>query len=436
MLIVLIYELVLWVIALIATPKFLYALIVHKKYRSSFGQRLSRGFPRIEKNGKKLVWIHAVSVGEVKAIAELVKMLKAQAEKPLILISTITETGHAEAKRSIPFADYYVFLPFDFYWLAKRALRLAKPDLVLVCETDFWFNFLRIAKGLGCPIALVNGKISERSVRRFKKFSFFTKRLVALFDVFCLQSPHYADRFLAIGVPESKITVTGNLKFDSPPEAMSLSEKADFMGELGIAEGDKVIVIGSSHDPEERLLLGSLGPLLISRPELKLIIAPRHPERFAAVEACLKNSPWGYRKFSDRHSARHSASGQIILLDAMGLLTKCYQIASVAIVAGSYTPKIGGHNILEPMWYEVPVVYGPFMHSQPEIAEVVERYSAALKLPLDQTLGAVEELLEDGSLNKSVKQASNHLVQDMRGSTQRTLEALEHLTALGPRRNR
>lgn len=430
------YECLLWIAALLSIPQLLYGLIIEKKYRHSLLKRFGFGFPTIMKGERKLIWIHAVSVGEGKAVALLAKRLKSEWDNPILVVSSITETGHAEVKRSIPDADYHVFLPFDFYGITTPIVRKVKPDLVIVTETDFWYNFLRGAKCCSQPLrvdggadekrsallAVVNGKISERSMRRFGRFAVFAKPLFELLDLFCLQSALYADRFHALGVPKEKIVVTGNLKFDSHPKCLSTTELADLRLQLGIGQTDKVVVIGSSHDPEEKWLLTALEIVWKQKPELKVVIVPRHPEKFDLVANWLKTCPVTSQRFSQGNL---EASTRIILLDAMGMLGRCYQIADVAIVAGSYVSTVGGHNILEPLWHKVPTVFGPYMYGQPDLVEAVATYHAGLQLPIEKLAESIITLLERGPKAVALQQGCSELIQAMQGSTDRTMLALD-----------
>lgn len=412
-------------LALIALPKIVWSRCFKKKYQESFPKRLGLSFPSILKDERPLIWIHAVSVGEVKAVANLAKCLKQQPDNPMIVVSSITETGHAEAKRCLPEADHHFYLPFDFYFLIAPILRKVKPNKVILCETDFWYNFLRIAKKQGAEICVVNGKISERSLGRFQQFSFFSRPLFSLVDHFCLQSNLYAERFAKLDIPKSKMVVTGNLKFDSQPKLMSPKEKMAFKAELGISENDKVIVVGSSHDPEEKQLLEAMCGLWEHEPKLKVIIVPRHPERFDTVEILIKTFSIPYQRYSERHSPQATTSASIILLDTMGLLGKCYQIATIAIVAGSYTKLVGGHNILEPLWFGVPMVYGPYMHGQPDLVEAVSTHGAGLQMQINEVGAGLLRLLQDPAEADKLRKGAAQLITAMQGSTARTLEVVK-----------
>lgn len=427
MLFALFYDFLLFILVIVSLPKFLFGLIFQKKYCKSFIKKLGFGFPKIKKEGRPLIWIHAVSVGEVKAVAQLAKKLKAEPDKPILLISSVTETGHEEAKRSIKEADFHVFLPFDFSWIMSFVIQRAGPDKIILCETDFWYNFLRIAKKYECKITVVNGKISERSAKRFKKFSFLTRQLFSLIDFFCLQSQIYHERFLSIGIPKDRLYVTGNLKFDNKPFEMDESEKKVFYTKLGIREEDKVIVIGSSHENEEKILLEALNEVWTLEQNIKIIIVPRHPERFNHVENLLKNIQVPYSLFSQGAFCNASTKKGVILLDAMGLLNNCYQISTIAIVAGSYISSVGGHNILEPLWFGVPLIYGPFMHSQPDLVEAVAHYQAGLQLGIHELMKEVKRLLENQDAIDQLKLASSRLIASMAGSTDRTLERLKFI---------
>lgn len=421
------YEIALWVLSMAAFPKMLYHRIKHGKYRESLGKRLGVGFPLIKKGNRPLVWIHAVSVGEAKAVAPLIKMLKAKMNNPIIVVSSITETGHAEVQRSIPQADYKVFLPFDFRFIIRPIVRSVKPDLVILSESDFWYNFLKSAKEVGAKIVLVNGKVSSTSMHRFKKFAMLSKRLFGLFDYLCIQSEHYRKRFIEIGVPAEKMTITGNLKFDGEYPALSADQLKIWRQQLGIEDGDKVLVIGSSHDPEEKLFLDVSQKLWSKFPRLKVVFVPRHPERFNEVAGILQTRNVPYIRFSQL-GGNYYHDQRVILMDAMGLLRKCYQFADVAVVAGSYTSKVGGHNILEPSWYGVPVVFGPHMHQQPELVELVNQYGAGLQISKDRLYEELEKLLSCDETRKKVGESGLAMVAGINGATKRTLEILKPYT--------
>lgn len=417
------YEIVLLIAALIYTPKLIYDYFVRKKYQRSLTRRLGFNFPLIDKGKKSLIWIHAVSVGETKAIASLLKTIRQELDQPIIVVSSITETGHAEAKRSLGIADYHVYLPFDFRFIIRPIIKRASPDLVILSETDFWYNFLHAAKDSGSIIALVNGKISDRSFKRFKKYPYFSNKIFSCFDLLCIQSNHYLERFKALGIDENKLKITGNLKFDDEYASFTDEQRETWKNQFQLHAENQIVVVGSSHDPEEKLILEQFKRVWSELPHVKLILVPRHPERFNNVAALLEKENIPYARFSQLDSNLKNA--KVVLVDAMGLLRKCYQLADLAIVAGSYISRVGGHNILEPSWYGVPVIYGPFMHSQPELLELSENYGAGLQIPMEDLGKEVVALLKDSSKRLAIGQKGLQMLNDVKGATQKTWETLQ-----------
>ncbi len=415
------YDVFLFFIAILALPKLFYAIIIKKKYRHSLFSRFGFHFP-IE-HLKHSIWIHAVSVGETKAIVSLARELKHRYPEIPLIISSVSETGHAEAKRSLPFADYHIYLPFDFYLIVRRILKKANPSLVILSESDFWFNFLSLVKQKGGVLALVNGKISESSSRKFKQFSFFSKYLFELFDLFCLQNDVYKSRFLEAGVDREKIVVTGNLKLDDEYPQLSAEEAIEWRHKLGIQTEQLVVTIGSTHHPEEQLILQVLKEIWKERGDLKVILVPRHPDRFKEVSSLLEKERIKWIKFSDINL--RTGEEQVILMDAMGLLRMCYQLSDLAIVGGSFTNKVGGHNILEPCWYGKPVIFGPHMETQFELVSLVKKYGAGLQVNENELINVLKDCINHKEYRAKLGTNGTTLIQDLKGSTQRTLNAME-----------
>lgn len=416
------YEIILWLAAVLSLPKLLYSYWFKGKYRNSLGKRFGFNFPLIKKGNRFLIWIHAVSVGETKAVTSLAKQLKSQLKNPIIIVSSITETGHAEAKRCLPFADYHVYLPFDLNFIIKPIVSFIKPNLVIISETDFWYNFLNNCKKANAFIAIVNGKISKSSMHRFEKMRFFSKRLFSKIDLACVQSQHYQSRFEKIGVPKDKIVVTGNLKFDDEYPKLTKEQFKEWRKQFRIEQGDPVCVIGSTHEHEEKLLLDQMHKVWSVFPKLKVILVPRHPERFNDAAMLLRKENISYARFSRLDQSSNDI--KVILLDAMGFLRKCYQLADVAIVAGSYITKVGGHNVLEPAWYGVPVIFGPFMHAQPELCELIKEYRAGLQIPIEDISKTILELFQNPEKRKEIGENGLKMLSEINGATNRTWNAL------------
>ncbi|MBS0621192.1 MAG: 3-deoxy-D-manno-octulosonic acid transferase, partial [Verrucomicrobia bacterium] len=263
-------------LVLFALPKLLFQW---SKYKERIRARLGFDLPTFER-GKEVIWIHSVSVGETRAAVPLFEKLRQEHPNATLLISTTTETGLAEAKRAMPSATTHFLLPLDLSFLMRRAIRHIQPSLLLLVESDFWYHLISLAKEAGAKVVLVNGKISERSTMRFQKFPLFARKIFTPIDHLCLQSSLYETRFLQIGIPKEKITITGNLKLDHPTAKIPPS--------LEIPTEDPILTIGSTHSPEEEYILDALESVWKEFPRLKVLLVPRHPERFGAVANLLE----------------------------------------------------------------------------------------------------------------------------------------------------
>lgn len=417
------YDCCLTILSLLILPKLLYMRFVHGKYKETLSKRLGYGFPDIAKKGRKLIWIHVVSVGETRAMIPLIKAIRSDYPDAILIISSITETGHAEAKRSIPFADHHVYLPFDFSWIVRPIVAQCKPDLVIVCESDFWYHFLTEAKKQGAHLALVNGKVSEKSFKRYGYFSWFTRHLFNPFDLLCVQNGTYKKRFEKLGLPAEKIHVTGNLKFDDRALFLNPEQLKVWKEKLGIHGETPILTVGSTHEDEEKMIIDLLPPLWITFPNLKVLLVPRHPERFNVVAGLLQKHGIPFQRYTDKGFLH----APLVLVDAMGQLRNCYQVSTLAIVAGSFVSHIGGHNILEPLWYGVPVIFGPYMHAQQDLVSLVSEYEAGIQIPAAQLEPLITHFIQDKAYSTQLGENGKRLLDSVQGSTERTWKIIRHL---------
>jgi len=417
------YEIVLWVMACLAIPKTMYSFFVHKKYRHSLLRRLGFSYPVFKSHALPPIWIHVASLGETKAVVSVARELKHLFPHNPLIISSTTETGHAEAKRSLTFADDHVYLPFDFRWVVCKIVKNASPCVVILCESDFWFNFLYCAKKRGAVLTLVNGKLSERSMRRFRHVPFFAKPLFGLLDVLCVQNDLYCARFIEAGALPERVVVTGNLKFDEEYPQLSSDEIVQWRQKLGIQSNHLLLTIGSTHAPEEQIVIKALKEIWEQTSEFRVILVPRAPERFKEVGQLLEREHVLWINFSDIN--RRTGKEQVILMDAMGLLRMCYQLSDFALVGGSFTDKVGGHNILEPCWYGKPVLFGPYMHTQLELVDLMTKYLAGRQISQEQLLPTLERWIAHSKEAQEIGSNGLHLIKNLKGSTQRTLEGLK-----------
>lgn len=401
------YQIGLIILAILFFPRALYQRLRYGKYASSWRQRFGWGLPPTPPSDKKKIWVHAVSVGEMKAVMPLIHQL--HNDSTHWIISCVTETGHAEASHSLKVPHTLVYMPADFRGTVRRILHLWRPNAILISETDLWFNFLSEAKGMKIPIALVNGKISERSAKRLRWVPFFTYPLLHTISLFCLQDQQYADRFMRLGVDRSKCTVTGNLKWDIAPPPNEDDDK--LREEWGIDPNAFVVVVGSTHHDEEKGILIALKSFVQAHEEVHILIVPRHPERFSSVKSTIAEN----------------GSNQVTLVDRMGVLARLYRIADIVILGGSFVPGIGGHNIIEASQCGVPVLFGPYMENQREMVKHVLEAAAGEQCSLERLSEAVEKLYRDKDSCNTMGDAGAKLSMHLRGATERTAQALKEI---------
>lgn len=415
------YEIFLLIFLILLIPKTIYSRMRHGKYNRNVFSRFGKKALHIKRGNGPLVWVHAVSVGETKAIIPLMKLIYESEPSTQFILSSITETGHDEAVKSIKVPCDYIFLPFDFSFIIRPIFKHLKPNLVLISETDLWPRFLNIAKQTGSFICLVNGKISEKSRSRLKRFHFFSKKLLTPIDLFCLQNKIYADRFKELGIPSDKIAITGNTKFDQTPRAMTECEINTLKARLSINNDDFVVILGSTHEGEETLILTELIPMLNKYPKFKIIVVPRHPERFDSVyESMVKLFP-----NIARYTQNQIDNVPLILVDSMGILVSLYQIADLAIVGGSFVPNIGGHNILEPAWFGKPVIFGPYMDNQTEMVEHVLQHKVGFQLEHTKLKVILEENYNNGEIRFAIADRCQVMTHELRGASRKTFEEIK-----------
>jgi len=376
------------------------------------------GFFSLNKVSKKTIWIHAVSVGEVIAVSRLLRELSQQYE---IILSTITDTGQKVAQERFKDCNVkIVYMPFDIPWAINRALKRFNPVAIMLTETELWPNLIRIASK-HIPVILVNGRISDSSFKGYSKIKFFIKPLIKRLSLLCVQEEQYKDKFITLGAEERQIHVTGNMKFD-----IELKE-IHFQWESVIPK--PVIVAGSTHEPEEEIILDAFLKLNIDG---TLIIAPRHPERFEEVETLIKrkisesNREIFFSKLTEMTQAISlKPSTFIVLVDQMGVLGSIYRICDIAIVGGSFIPH-GGQNPLEPAYWSKPIICGPHMHNFPFIEEFL-RLGACVMIDKELLPEAIREFMENSELRQSTGNRAYQIFLSKSGATEKTIKLLKNI---------
>jgi 3-deoxy-D-manno-octulosonic-acid transferase len=424
------YNLALLAALIAGSPWWLWRMATTKKYREGLRQRLG-GVPAWLKgtaHERSVIWLHAVSVGEVLAISRLVSELDKAFPGFQVLISTTTRTGQKLAQERFG-ANRVFYCPLDLPWAVRAYHSALEPRMLILAETEFWPNLLASCFRRRIPVAVVNARISDRSWPRYRMLRRLWRPMLGQLTCVLAQSEVDAQRLKAIGCQPERVTVTGNLKFDV--RAAQEAEATRLLRSLG--PGLRFIVAGSTLDGEESALLEIWPKLLKADPQLGMVIAPRHPERFGAVAVLLQRS--GFRwilrsawKTPPESALEPLAAGQIILLDTIGELASIYSIASVAFVGGSMVPA-GGHNPLEPAQFGVPIVMGTHYVNFRTITEDLRAHGAIRIVPREEFAQTLINLLNSPSEANPMGERARQVFEQQAGATDRTVRALQGLLA-------
>ena len=413
-------------------PWWLWRMATTQKYRDGLGERLGRVPARLRSSraGKKpVIWLHAVSVGEVLAVSRLVQEIEQAFPQFSLLVSTTTRTGQ-DLARSRFGAERVFYCPLDLPWAVRAYLNALQPRLLILAETEFWPNLLNGCFRRDIPVAVVNARISDRSWPRDQMLQRLWKPILGRLARVLAQTSSDAERLVALGCPPELVSVSGNLKFDV--RAAHEAEAASLLKALGA--GLRFVVAGSTLEGEEAALLDVWPRLLAADPRLAMVLAPRHPERFAAVVALLSTSGITWIKRSDwkgkpATSIAPLKSGQIVLLDTIGELASVYSPASVAFVGGSLIPA-GGHNPLEPAQFGVPIVMGPNYANFRAITEDLRTHKAIRIASKEELANDLIELLSDGRDAREMGERARQVFEQQAGATARSIQALREILHL------
>jgi 3-deoxy-D-manno-octulosonic-acid transferase len=417
------YEVLLYLVLLLALPYFLFTGVLRGKYLANFPARL--GFYKSRPAAHDL-WVHAVSVGEALAAQPVVSQILAQRPGTSIVFTTTTLTGQAQARRLYPDATV-TFFPFDFAFSVRRFLDHHKPSVFATLETEIWPNVTRIARARGLRLILANGRISDRSLPRYRAFRAVVGSVLRKYDRILAREETDRERFVAIGAPQEIVEISGNVKFDYEPDESPL-EIAPVLETL--FAGRKVVVLGSTMEGEDEVLLPEVERLLAEHHAF-VIIAPRKPERFELVAGLLATSPLRFIRRSELDAAHPPAPAQadVLLLDTFGELARIYRHATVAFVGGTLVPT-GGHNPIEPAASGVPVCFGPSMSNFREIAQVFLRNEAGAQVrDAAEVIDFVGAMLDNTNMRNQWGERARNTVLQNRGASERTARRIVELLA-------
>jgi 3-deoxy-D-manno-octulosonic-acid transferase len=434
----LLYSLALVAAIVLASPYWLLRMAWSGRYRHGLGQRLgfvSSGL-RTFVGQRSTIWVHAVSVGEVIAASRLIELLQASDPQLQVVISTTTKTGKKLAQerfdsslrrfdKSELTATRVFYYPLDFAWIVRHYMSALHPRAIVLMESELWPRMLVEAQHANIPVIVVNGRISNRSLPRYRALRLLWRPLLRKLTLVLAQSEEDRRRFVELGVPSDAARTAGNLKYD-----VRAAEESAITRELRkhLPREGKVIVAGSTLEGEERMLLDAFRELLPAFPQLTLILAPRHPERFRAVERSITDAGFALVRRSDwMQQPQPIPSGGIFLLDTVGELASVYSLASVAFVGGSLVPA-GGHNPLEPAQFAVPILMGPYTENFRGMVAVLLEQDAIRVTPPERLYSALRELLTSPEAQQMGIRA-RHVFEKQAGASETCFTAIRKILA-------
>ncbi len=407
------------------SPWLVYKAITTGKYRRGMiAKLLGSAFPRA--GNRPCAWFHGVSVGEIHLLRQLVAAFRRRHPDWECVVSTTTDTGLDEARKH--FADLSVFFwPLDFTWAVRRALRRVNPQLVILAEGELWPNFLAAAKEYGVPVAVVNGRMSPRSLRNYRRLGKLARGVIAPVDLFAVQTEVYRQNVIALGASPERVHVTGSIKFDGVSADRKNARTRELAELLAVQPGELIWIAGSTQAPEEEIALSAYRRLKAVHPNLRLFLVPRQRDRFDEVANLLRRSGQPFVRRSMVFDPVAPGT-DVVLIDTIGELSALWGLADVAFVGGSLDGRRGGQNMIEPAAYGSAVVFGPHVWNFRDIAARLVGAGAAVQVPdgpaLEETVG---RLLADGGERERMGTAARQFVRQQQGATERTMDLLNQL---------
>ena len=404
-------------------PVVLYRMLVQGKYRAGWGQKLFGTLPR-PAEGEQCLWLHAVSVGEVVQLRPVVAGLRQAHPDLRFVISTTTSTGWEVARQSFP-DDRVCYFPLDFTWAVRRSLQRLRPVALVLVELELWPNLIRAASRQDVPVVLINGRLTEKSFRGYRRIRFLLRGILQKFDTLAMQNETYSARIRQLGAPAERVQITGSIKFDAIETDRNNPRTLEIRRSFGIADDELIFLAGSTQSPEEAYAIDAYQELKSIFPNLRLLLVPRHKERFEEVARLISERGLPLFRRSETTNATANTSPQpVLLLDTLGELSACWGVADVAFVGGSLTNR-GGQNMIEPAGYGAAILFGPNTHNFRDVVDDLLRNEAARVVHGPGELTAtVREFLESPQQRQELGQRAQRLVVEQRGATARTVELI------------
>ncbi len=422
------------IVLTVAAPLLLWVDLRTHKYRASLWPRFSGRVPR-RHGDNPCIWLHAVSVGEVQVLGCLVDRLQQTLPDADLVVSTGTATGYRLARKLFP-KHLVCHGPLDFTWSVRRALGRLRPDVLVLTETELWPNLIRLAHRSGARLVLINGRLSDRSFRGYRRVRPWIGRMLKCFAAIGVQNTAYAQRYRSLGAPADRLMVTGSLKFDAAMTDRDQPAVGRLRKVAQLRDSDLVFLAGSTQAPEEELALDAFAHAAHQWPQLRLILVPRHPERFAEVAELLARSPWPWRRRSElgdgsveanRSEHRTREPWRVLLVDTMGELAAWWGTADVGYVGGSMGTR-EGQNMLEPAGFGVATCFGPRTSNFRDIVATLREADAVRVVRDGAEMSAfLQTCLAEPSVRRSLGSRARRCVISSRGATQRTVDMLRNV---------
>lgn len=413
---------------LASLPWFLWAAWRKGKYREGYAEKFLGRVP-VRTSDAPCVWLHAVSVGEVNLLGPLLQAITCRRPDVECVISTTTHTGMNLARKKYP--EHTVsYCPLDFTWATAEAMRRIRPDVLVLVELELWPNLVAAARRRGARVAVVNGRLSEPSFRGYRRVRPLLRSVLKRLDLVAVQDETYAERFLALGARRETVYATGSIKYDGAPTDRNNPSTRRLAELAGFAPDDVVFLAGSTQDGEEAAALDTFRELAGEFPRLRLVLVPRHPERFDAVGRLLDTSgvAWVRRsRFSDGSSDAPASAARVLLVDTVGELGAWWGTTHIAFVGGSLGSR-GGQNMIEPAAYGAAVSFGPNTRNFRDIvAALLERHAAVVVADRTELTAFVRRCLDEPGWAAELGHRAQQHVREQLGATERTVALLEPL---------
>ncbi|WP_378950926.1 3-deoxy-D-manno-octulosonic acid transferase [Pelosinus sp. sgz500959] len=422
------YNILAVILVVLATPAFIMRLIREK----GFGQRLAQSFGFLPNEDVELVakkdciWLHAASVGEIVAASPIIKEMRRTFPNKPVLVSVVTATGYAMAKRIITDADSIIFFPLDLPLISYGVVKRIRPSVFLMVETELWPNFLRAMSHFSIPVMMVNGRISDKSVERYRYLGSILKGMLDTVDKFCMQSTIDAQYVIRLGANPNRVVVTGNTKFDQNYTSVTVEEKNILFKQMGFAETFPVLVAGSTHKGEEEILLTALKKIKKRFPNTKVIIAPRDIMR--VDELIELASSFGFLALRRTELLKiNNNNHDIVLLDTIGELGKIYSVGTIVYVGGSLVAH-GGHNILEPAAHGKPILVGPHMFNFKDTYALFSKREACMTVTDETTLTEkIVYILDHEEVRLQMSRETLKIIEENGGAARNSMIYLQEI---------